>query len=366
MPANYVVLHEFHDSDGNLPNGDLIRDDAGNFYGATYVGGSKQVGVIFKMTATGNETVLHNFMYSDGANPSGGLVRDASGNLYGVAGYGGGQNDFGVVYKLDSAQILTVLHAFTGSSGDGAFPIGRLVRTSDGRLFGATEFGGNTAACDGGCGTIFEIDASGKETVIFRFNGFEGYDVMDVIRDSAGDFYGTTSSGGDRSCTSGCGVAYKLKRDSSGVWHETVLHYFKGPEGDHPRAALFRDGAGNLFGTTYSGGMSDLGVAFKIQPNGRLTVLHNFNGSDGENPRCNFVSDSAGNLYGSTYYGGDRSSGLIFKLDASGGFALVYQFNGLTGGGPAGGLFRDNQGDLFGAADKYGANGPGLVFELSH
>jgi uncharacterized repeat protein (TIGR03803 family) len=128
-----------------------------------------------------------------------------------------------------------------------------------------------------------------------------------LIRDAAGNLYGTAEFGG---AFSNEGVVFKV--DPSG--NESVLHSFSGPDGAYPTARLVRDGAGNLFGTTGGGGVSGYGVVFKLDPSGNETVLHSFNNSDGAYPIAGLVRDSAGNFYGTTSAGGASGYGVVFKL----------------------------------------------------
>jgi uncharacterized repeat protein (TIGR03803 family) len=236
-------------------------------------GGGFGCGVVFKLDATGRETVLYSFTGgADGTASAAGLLRDAAGNLYGTTYAGGdlgctpvgGGSGCGVVFKLDTTGTETVLHRFTGGA-DGADPEAGLVRDSAGNLYGTTLAGGNLAC---GCGVVFKLDTTGKETILHRFTG--GADgrnpgLAGLVRDSAGNLYGTTSAGGNLAC--GCGVVFKL--DTTGK--ETVLHRFTGgADGAYPEAGLVRDAAGNLYGTASAGG--DLacgggcGVVFKLTP----------------------------------------------------------------------------------------------------
>ena len=143
--------------------------------------------------------------------------------------------------------------------------------------------------------------------------GDGGYPYGSLIRDSAGNFYGTTNGGG----ASGAGVVFKL--DTSG--NETVLYSFTGgADGGYPLAGVIRDSAGNLYGTTNGGGASGAGVVFKIDTSGNETALYSFTGgADGGYPLWVVLArDSAGDLYGTTAGGGAAGAGVVFKVDAVG------------------------------------------------
>jgi uncharacterized repeat protein (TIGR03803 family) len=128
----------------------------GNFYGVTYLGGVSNLGTVFKIDATGKETLLYSFAGypTDTGFPLGYLVRDAAGNLYG-AGNAGGTIGYGTVFKLDTAHNETVLHNFAGGT-DGAYPFGALIRDPvSGNLYGSTQYGGTSGVS--GDGVIFEL-----------------------------------------------------------------------------------------------------------------------------------------------------------------------------------------------------------------
>lgn len=220
LAGKETVLHTFTGSpDGSEPFGNLVIDSAGNLYGMTMSGGASSgscfagagCGVVFKVDAAGNESVLHNFSGPDGANPEAGLVMDAAGNLYGAT-TGGGASSQGAVFKLDKGGTQTVLYSFTGSA-DGGAPIAALVLDDQGNLYGTTDSGGSPCGFPG-CGVVFKLSNTGKETVLHAFTGNDGDQPLDMVRDSAGNLYGTTLEGGNQSCdivfTTSCGVVFKL------------------------------------------------------------------------------------------------------------------------------------------------------------
>jgi uncharacterized repeat protein (TIGR03803 family) len=233
----------------------VIRDSAGNIYGTTQTGGTAGAGVVFKVNAAGEETVLYSFTGgSDGGFPYGGVVQDSSGNLYGTTN-GGGTAGFGVVFKLDTAGNETVLYSFAGGA-DGGLPYSGVIRDSAGNLYGTAQFGGTAYA-----GVVYKLDTAGQESVLYSFTGGAdgGQPYAGVIRDSAGNLYGTTIGGG----AAGAGVVYELDT----VGQETVLYSFTGgADGGQPYAGVIRDSAGNLYGTTNSGGKESSGVVFKLVP----------------------------------------------------------------------------------------------------
>jgi len=281
---------------------------------------------------------------SGGINPEAGVVLDASGDLYGTT-FNDGAFASGTVYRLSPAGKHNVLHSFTGTGGDGAFPFfGSLVRDSAGNLYGTTQSGGiYSESCLYGCGTVFKVDASGKESVLYSFTGAaaDGDEPwFGVVRDSAGNLYGTTLFGG----TYGLGMVFKLDPASK----ETALYDFTGStDGGLPSGALVLDSAGNVYGTTEIGGSSFFGGVYKVTPDGAETALYSFTGgTDGVGPGSGLVRDSAGNLYGTTSGGGASGLGTVFKVSPSGKETILYSFIGGTDGlNPYdGSLVRDSAG----------------------
>ena len=223
----FRVKHTFRGADGGMPTAALIEDLAGNLYGTTSSGGGAGLGVVFKLNTTNTETVLHTFTGPDGAIPHGNLVLDGSGNLYGTTS-SGGVSGLGTVFKIDTSGTETVLHSFAGSP-DGARPYAGLVMDGLGNLYGTTENGGAS-----GFGTVFKVDITGAETVLHSFAGgsSDGTDpTARVVLDAHGNLYGTTLSGG----SSGKGTVFKLDRTNT----ETVLYNFTGgADGGNPFGGL--------------------------------------------------------------------------------------------------------------------------------
>ena len=190
-----------------------MLDSKGNLYGTTQDGGADHFGTVFKITPSGAETVFHSFPANsmDGAVPEAGLVMDSSGNLYGTTS-SGGAHSVGTVFEVTSAGPETVLYSFTGGL-DGGIPYGGLVLDSEGNLYGTTRSGG---AYHGG--TVFELTPTGAETVWHSFgHGTDGkFPYAGLVRDSNGNLYGTTMDGG----TSGLGTVFQIS--ASGT--ETVLY----------------------------------------------------------------------------------------------------------------------------------------------
>jgi uncharacterized repeat protein (TIGR03803 family) len=383
--STYTVLHSFAGGtkDGANPFAGLVLDSAGNLYGTTQHGGasancgSAGCGTIFKLTPVRKFTLLHSFTGQpmDGAIPSAGLITDSAGNFYGTTESGGASGN-GTVFKLSPTGVETVLHSFAGFPSDGTDPEAGLIRDSAGNLYGTTRFGGTTHTCGtGGCGTIFKVAPDGTETVLYSFPGPpEGKEPLGgLILDSAGNLYGSTSVGG----TLGNGNVFMLAPDGT----ESVLHSFGGhpTDGTFPRGDLIRGSAGNFYGTTGAGGASNncgadgCGTVYKLTSPGTESLLYSFAGvpKDGIAPFAGLLQNPAGNLYGVTDGGGTSRNcgsvgcGMIFKLTATGAETVLHNFTGhpKDGSFPRSVLIRDASGNLYGTAYSGGASNLGIVFK---
>jgi len=263
-----------------------------------------------------------------------------------------------------TAQTFDVIYSFGATVTDGVSPVGRLAIDAEGNLYGATAYGG-TGNCSGGCGVVFKLDTTGAETVLYNLPGSKSKSPeAGVIRDPAGNLYGTTYNGGD----SGNGTIYAVDPSGNG----TVLHALVGgQDGSEPLTGLISM-QGELYGTTLRGGDAtcNCGVIFKISKGGAYHVIHRFTGTDGNGPQ-DLVADSAGNIYGAAAGGGAFGAGDIFKLDSSGTLTVLYSFpGGSSGSQPSGRITRDVNGNFHGTTVHGGnltclpPNGCGVVFRV--
>ncbi len=362
----FKVLYNFKGSkDGATPYAPLIRDDAGNLYGTAEAGGASGAGTVFKVNKSGKETVLYSFTGgADGANPFAGLVRDAAGNLYGATAYGGASG-VGTVFKLSKTGKETVLHSFAGGTSDGCYPFGGLLQDTVGNLYGTTEVCGAS-----GVGTVFKISKTGNETILHSFAGGstdgEFPSFTSLLMDANDNLYGVAEQGG----TSNLGVVYKLSKAGK----LTVLHSFAGgtTDGCDAFGTPAMDAAGNLYGTANACGSSEVGIVWKVSKKGKETVLHNFTAgpSDGSEPVAGVVMDAEGNLYGDTYQGGSANLGTVYKLNTKGKITLLHTFTGSDGDYPYAGVLRDASGNLYsttiyGGSGQTCKNGCGTVWQIT-
>ncbi len=380
--GTFKVVFSFNFHDGSGPNGGLIRDSAGNFYGTTQFGGaSYNRGVVYELNAQGEQTILYSFTgQSDGGIPIGRLIRDSSGNLYGITSSGGDATcSCGTVFKLETNGTLKVLHAFKGGT-DGAQNQGQaqlgLVMVK-GDLYGSASFGG-VSGCDGslGCGVIFKLTPAGKETILHRFTGqADGAFPQDLIADQAGNIYGET--GGSYQPGNG-GTLFKI----STTGKLTTFYTFpNSADGTSPRWGLTRNASGVFYGVTQFGGdtttcavgTAGCGVVFSVNPANKEKVMHTFGhkASNGEEPSGGLL-DKKGNFFGTTFYGGiDNSTcslgcGVIYEISAEGKYSVLYSFTGANDGwDPSGFLAEDSAGNIYGAAMDGGSGSNGVIYQIT-
>lgn len=321
--------------------------------------------------AQATEKILYSFTgLSDGGLPQSGLILDSKGNLYGTTSSGGTgiTCHCGTVFELSPGSNGTwtesVLYSFSSYAGDGGGPFGGLVFDSKGNLYGVTLYGGASSQ-----GTVYELSpgANGtwSEQVLYSFTG--GNDgrspnSSSLTIDSAGNLYGTTLTGGAYQF----GVVFELVAGSNGTWTQKVLHTFTGgDDGATPYAnSLVLDGAGSVYGIARSGGAHDYGVVFGLTPQSDGTwsekVIYAFTGVGGESGPIGLLRDKAGNLYGAAI----DVFELIQGQDGTRTRRVLHTFTGAPDGAfPGSGLISDKAGNLYGTTSNGGVH-HGTVFEL--
>ncbi len=312
--------------DGGYPTGPIVFDSVGNLYGMTPEGGNTNCGftvgcgVAFELSPVGagwTETVLYAFCSQfsggechDGDDPGSYVTIDAAGNLYGEVA--AGPFELSPSGEGWTQQILsaTIRNSISGLTMDAA-----------GNIFGPSS-------SSTGQSIVFELSPKGKggwnTTVIYTFTtGLTGSGTSwsPLTVDAAGNLYGTVTKG----AVNNNGEVFKLSPGTTG-YTETVLFNFSpsssASTGNLPSGGLVLDAAGNIYGTTMQGGTYGQGTVFElVAPVGtgkyEERTLWSFNGSDGSQPVDGLILDSAGNLYGTTYSGGSGNSGVAFEVTTS-------------------------------------------------
>jgi uncharacterized repeat protein (TIGR03803 family) len=353
--------------------GIIAQGQDGNLYSTTPVGGAFGEGVLFKITPSGTLTHVFDFNYPNGApyTPFSGLTLGKDGNFYGTTEAGGNFN-LGTVFKSSASGNLTKLYDFGTCKypcKEGAYPKAPPVQGRDGNFYGTTPH--STDGTDNGI--VYKITPTGKYTPIYAFDGVSGGNPNDPLTlGTDGNFYGTTAKGGKtiQNCAPNngtCGTVFKI----TPAGKVTFLYKFDQTHGAAPLGPLVQASDGNFYGTTSAGGDSNGdGVIFKITPQGKFTLLYALNGSvDGKQPSAGLaqVTDGKGNtiaLYGATQAGGSKGYGTLFKVSLSGGFTRLYDFDNTTGMTPEITLLQDTTGTLYGETFGGGSDGAGVFYSL--
>jgi uncharacterized repeat protein (TIGR03803 family) len=322
------VLYRFPGGSGPwMPTSGLTMDPSGGLFGTTTDGGpydcfTTYCGTAFELKPPSRpgrpwtEIVLYRFSAGVGGNnPDAGLTLDGAGDLYGTT-LTYGPNDNGTVYRLSPPArsgrwwTETVLSGFERG---GLFPIGGVVFDNAGDLYGTTFYGGFY-----NLGLVYKLTPAPtgrwKETVLYQFGSNACSPKTDLIIDAGGNLYGT-----GQGCPALPGAVFRLSPPAApgGHWTEAVLSYFYGTSNYDPATSLTMDAAGDLYGSTASGGTHGDGTVFQLKPPAwTATVLHSFDVSNGEFPTAGPVFGNDGALYGVTLDGGYR--GGICKFSGCG------------------------------------------------
>lgn len=400
----FSVLHSFTGgSDGSTPMAGLSIDGRGNLYGTTQKGGNSGTnchvnylvngcGTAFKVVHGGSGwalTPIYSFTgESDGAEPSSRVVFGPDGALYGTNVAGGNQSGncaaldgCGTVYRLTPQAtacktplcpwVETPVWIFQNPTVEGGLPSGDPIFDNAGILYDTTGIGGSTACGDGlGCGTVFELTNSGSgwlENVLYAFPQPFQNPLSGVIADSSGKLYGTIQSYSGNFSS----AVFQLVPNGSG-WTENTLYEFVGSQnGNKARAGLVFNQMGYLVGGTESGGQTNFGTVFQLNPlpggGWNFSTVYNFQRAAG-GPWANLTVDSAGNLYGTAMVDGAHTFGSVFKLtftDQGWVYTDLHDFNISDGAYPISSVLIDANGNLYGTTSQGGAYGYGVVWEIT-
>ncbi len=349
-----TTLFTFNGVNGAGNQGSFIADASGNLY-ATTVNGGTGYGHVFEFNPTSRKlTQLVTFTDADGAHPYRSLLFDSTGNLYGTLS--GNTTNFGSVYEVaKTTNALSTLATFA-QYVNGADPVCALIADGAGNLYGTTSLGGSA-----GYGTVFEV-AQGTNTLstLVTFNSANGQEPnAGLVADASGNMYGTTEGGSILND----GTIFELAAGSHAF---STIAAFNGTNGAQPTSALTIGPGGNLYGTTFNGGMYGKGTVFEVDKvTHAVTSLHSFDGDDGSGPFYGVIADAAGDLFGTTLNGGGNSNGTAFEITAgTDAFSTIATFGGSNGASPNG-LLADSAGNLYGMTTAGNGSGGGTIFEIT-
>jgi uncharacterized repeat protein (TIGR03803 family) len=353
-----TTLASFTGANGSSPGGGVIRDASGDLFGTTQTGGASGRGTAFEIAAgTAVITTLVSFDGANGSGPMAAVTLDAIGTLYGTSSVGGANGQGAVFEVARQSGVATVLASFL--SPGSANPYTGVSIDASGQIYGTSIAGGNA-----GNGTVFAIaPGSNVTTTLASFDPVSSQlaSPFAVTLDAAGNLYGTTYAGGDSKSE---GTIFEVPRGSNAI---TTLALFDGTNGANPVGKLTIDAAGNLVGTTATGGANNHGTVFELAAGSTtITSLASFTYATGHKPDGGAVTfDAAGNLYGSTYAGGAGGYGAVYEVaKGSNTITTLASFNNANGQG-AEDIALDPSGDIYGAAYGGGASGYGTVFAIA-
>jgi uncharacterized repeat protein (TIGR03803 family) len=364
-PSSGAFAKKF-DFDGNArggnPLGTLIQAKNGKLYGMTSAGGINDFGAIFEYDPT-TSTYTKKFDFdgaANGAYPYGSLLEGTDGNFYGLAS-SGGTNNFGVLFQYNPSTSSFAVKFNFDDAVSGSLPQSSLILAANGKLYGNTENGGTYSD-----GVIFEYDiATATYTKKAEFNNDEkqnGREPMgSLMQAKDGMLYGMSYIGG----SSNVGVLYKYDPATSTLSKEFDFH--GAVNGNAPVSALTLASDNMLYGVTQLGGINNAGAIYQYDPTFNVyKKKFDFDAKvSGSTPTGTLLQASDGKFYGTCAYGGSHDKGVLFQFDAvTNAFAVKQEFDGLNGASPTGELIQAGDGKIYGMTVEGGTTEDGVLFQF--
>jgi uncharacterized repeat protein (TIGR03803 family) len=356
VPAGAQVYTELHNFDWHKEGANplypalLAQGQDGSLYGTlqTQLFGE---GSVFNSSLSGTVTQIYGFTGDDGEFPQSGLSLGFDGNFYGTTEEGGTLR-LGTVFKISPGGGMTVLHEFTGSADDGAYPWVPPIQTPDGNIYGATYNGTYP-------GIAYKIAPSGVFSVLTTL---PSKTQAPFILGADGNLYGTTPYGGDFNL----GTVFQLTTKGK----LKIIHSFGSTDAQHPFGPVLQAADGKLYGTTPWGGTNGLGTVYVMSTSGAgYKVLHQFQALDGENPSSGMVQGSDKFLYSVATMGGSNGQGTLFKISTTGKtFSVLYNFDSQLGAEPTGTPTLHTNGTIYGVTYTGGPQfaGYGVLYSFTN
>lgn len=360
-------LFDFGGLNGGNPYGDLMQASNGKLYGMTSTGGANSLGTMFSFDLVSNAFVkLYDFDSIHGANPNGGLTQYNNTTLYGLTSFGGNDN-FGTIFSFNlTNNTLTKQGDFYLSTG--AIPNGSLLKASNGKLYGTTNYGG---AYDGFNGTLFSYDpATSSKVKLFDFNnavytqGEPFSPVGSLVQGSNGKLYGATLRGGIYFTYDG-GSIFSFDLTNNTPTFTFPFSDKDGIDGIQPNGSLIQDANGKFYGTTVGGGSPlNFGAIYSFDPvSMTYTKLNTYTTNTGMQPTGGLVLANNGKYYGMTQTGGTNNTGTIFSFDTVTNIQTnVFNFTSANGAYPLSSLIKASNGKLYGMTTTGGSTNEGTLF----
>jgi len=377
-----IYSFDNRDQNGSFPPAGVTLDHSGTLFGTTGDGGPRSCGTAYALRPNGTNWTLTYIKDFGGLNscfPGSPLVEDSAGNLYGSTNGWGLMN--GALFELSPVAgggwRQTDLATFPNGCDCGEYTMPAPIFDQSGNVYSVSRYNGLY-----GHGMVYEVTPNGdgtwNELELYDFaGGADGFGPNSLIFDRAGNLFGTTTSGG----TSG-GTAFELMPMAGGGWQKSTIYSFGTVDADPE--GLIVDKSGNLYGAAEVGGVLNHGTVFELSPDGSggwaHKILYSFRGTasgDGAVPQSPLLFDRGQDLWGVTYSGGISTGscspdgcGTVFRLSPNSGGTwseVHYDFQTDSTGPayPHPGLVFDQKGNLYGTTLGGGTYGAGTVFELT-